>query len=465
MTEKKIVVSCSFREFDGSENAKIQEMFLESIKAQTHKNITLAVTNFHEKTVEDYIANCGLDYVFFQSKLDVQYYSISEVCYNAASLMTPGDSIFLHTSADHIFPPHFFKTVAARMPRLGSVTSFPQKVYDGTIAYKAGKSIEDGHKELRLDRGILKEFDDTDLPGLYAMDPNHWLPDTVAVDGDLFLQDDALERLMDPRFLQMDISPGVAQNTLLAFLAKPGKRKNIVMEARYVELLNDYTTDDRAVEGAKTFAENRRNQDDILAGNWQRLNDYCKDVGMQPYEYEDGPFVKLNQVALYEPTGSHTQKAAFAAYLELWKLRYLVRSHRVSPSDEVTEALNQLKKTITLLDKIQAPIPMDDIERYSGIWLYGASAFGDSVFDILKEKAFTVKGVADTYQTGNWKDYEIRSPEQLKSEIGAGDVIYISSEYWKEISQSLRELGIENDIVTNKDGSCSTTTITVDLID
>jgi len=455
LSEKKIIVSCSFREFDGGEDAKIQQMFLDSIKAQTHKNVTLAVTNFHEKTVEKAISECGLDYVFFQSELDLRYYSISEVCYNAASLVTPGNSIFLHSSADHIFPPHFFETIVKRMPEMGSVTSFPQKVYDGIAAYEADESLEDGFQNLRLDRGMLKDIDDSDLPGVFAMDPNHWLPDTVAVDGDLFLQPGALDRLMDPRFIQKDISPGVAQNVLLAFLAKPGKRKNIVMEARYIELLNDYMSDARSVPGATTFAEARRDQDDLLAINWERLIQYGKDVGMEPYEYENGPFVKINQVELYEPTGTHEQKLAFQTYLNLWRMRYLVRAGNIPSCEETVSAQDHLKKSIALLSAIKPPSPIEELSCYPNIWLYGASAYGELVLGALKGKGLSVKGVADTYQTGNWAGFDIHTPDQLKSEIGAGDAIFISSDHWKEISDSLLEIGLTNHMYSIKGGNYS----------
>ena len=455
MTEKKIIVSCTFREFDGSEDAIIQQMFLDSIKAQTHKNITLAVTNFHEKTVEKAMEDSGLDFVFFQSKIDAKYYSISEVCFNAASLLTPGDSIFLHTSADHIFPTHFFETVAKRMPEMGSVTSFPQKVYDGISAYEAGESLEDGFQKLRLDRGMLKNIDDSDIPGVFAMDPNHWLPDTVAVDGDLFLMPGNRERLMDPRFLQKDGSPGVAQNTLLAFLAKPGKRTNIVLEARYEELLNDYASDPMAIEGATTYAESRADQYYPLAANWARLVEYAKDVGMEPYEYENGPFVKINQVELYEPTGSYEQKLAFQTYLSLWRMRYLVRAGKIAACEEVSDAQDYMKKAISLLSRIKPAAPIKDLCQYDNIWLYGASAYGELVLKALKGQDLSVKGIADTYQTGTWQQFKIHTPAQLKSEINADDAIFISSDYWKEISASLLEMGLTNHMYSIKGGNYS----------
>ena len=445
MTKSKIIVSCTFREFDGSENDRIQRLFLESIKNQTFKGITLAVTNFREKTVKKVIEDCGVDFRFFQSEMDLKFYSISETCYNAASLLTPGDSILLHTSADHIFPPQFFEIVANRMLPGGSVTSFPQRIFDGVEAHQNGKSIEDGGDQLRLNRGMLEGIDDGDLPGLFRMDPNHWLPDTVAVDGDLFLEPGARERLMT--LAQRDASPGVAQNTLLAFLAKPGKRRNIVFEARYDELLNDYATDPLSVEGAETYQQIRANQYHQAEENWKNLNAYAEDIGLQPHEYRDQPFLKIDQLMQYDITGSHEQKVAFRTYLEFWRLRYLMRMHSVEKTDLSLGAVDRMKQSVALLMQIPQPQPIEFLSYYQKLWVFGAGQLSELTLDVLTSQGLEVQGVADSYQTGEFQGFDLLSPETLSNMSGANDGIVIASMHWREIADTLRSFGVEADLM------------------
>lgn len=48
----KIVLATTFRDFKGTENDRIQHLFLENLKWQTFQDFTLAVTTFGEKNVE-----------------------------------------------------------------------------------------------------------------------------------------------------------------------------------------------------------------------------------------------------------------------------------------------------------------------------------------------------------------------------------------------------------------------------
>lgn len=49
---KKIVVTTTFRSFEGNKNDKMQQMFLESLKRQTYQNFVFAVTIFREQNIE-----------------------------------------------------------------------------------------------------------------------------------------------------------------------------------------------------------------------------------------------------------------------------------------------------------------------------------------------------------------------------------------------------------------------------
>ena len=445
MPAKKIIVSCTFREFDGSENDEIQRLFLDSIKKQTHKDITLAVTNFREKTVRAVIEQSGLDYVFFQSDLDVKFYSISETCYNAASLLAPGDSILLHTSADHIFPPDFFATIVEHMPAEGSVTSFPQQIYDGVQAWKAGTPIEEQpEKSLRLNRNMFDAGDDSDLPPMFRVDPNHWLPDTVAVDGDLLINDNKKDLLL--KYAQRDASPGVAQNTLLAFLAKPGKRVNVAMEKRYVELLNDYATDPLAVDGADSYQKIRANQYHLAEQNWENLNKYAEAIGLQPHEYQDNAFLKLDQLEQYFIAGPAAHQMAFKLYLDLWRLRYQARSNLVGPANVVRDAVASLKSAINSLLRTETPIGLTHLGKYSQFWLYGTGGTGEAVLEFLSFLGLSPEGVADTYRKGSWGGYEVVSASGLEKALMPNDAILIASDFWQEISKGLRDNNILNPI-------------------
>ena len=54
----KIILCTTFRDFNGTDNDKIQYMFLDSIKNQTYQNYIVVTTTFGEKKVKDVVTEC-----------------------------------------------------------------------------------------------------------------------------------------------------------------------------------------------------------------------------------------------------------------------------------------------------------------------------------------------------------------------------------------------------------------------
>lgn len=100
------------------------------------------------------------------------------------------------------------------------------------------------------------------------------------------------------------------------------------------------------------------------------------------------------------------------------------------------------------IDNGKRLVPVEKLKSYGRVWLYGASNFSEIGYDLLAGMGLTPCGIADTYQTGVWKDFSIVNPEQLKAQLRPNDVILITSFYWKEINSALKEMEIWTDCLT-----------------
>lgn len=112
--ERKIIICTTFREFDDSENAKIQHLFLKSIKEQNYFNYMLVVTTFGEKNVERVLKQeFGNKVVCYEKSLSNNYrYSLSAVFLNGLNMaIDDRDSILLWCTCDIIFKPQYFSTI------------------------------------------------------------------------------------------------------------------------------------------------------------------------------------------------------------------------------------------------------------------------------------------------------------------------------------------------------------------
>ena len=79
----KLIVASTFREFDGSENDRIQRVFLEGLKNLKHTDLELVVTTFGERTVKKTIEESGLKNVVFEEETKDYRFSLTNVLLNA----------------------------------------------------------------------------------------------------------------------------------------------------------------------------------------------------------------------------------------------------------------------------------------------------------------------------------------------------------------------------------------------
>lgn len=132
---KKIYISTTFREFDGSANDEIQRLFLYSLKSQTYKNWQLVVTVFNEKTVKDVVRSIIPHAVIIKTGTDGYRFSLTDVLVN--TILVAGNdkkSVIIWTTCDVVFENNFFENIVKNYSKNVSGTSHPHMIY---------KNIED----------------------------------------------------------------------------------------------------------------------------------------------------------------------------------------------------------------------------------------------------------------------------------------------------------------------------------
>lgn len=217
---RQILISVTFREFNGDVNDKIQRVFLEGIRNQTYKNYKLIVTNFREKLVKKTLEESGLPFEFHQSKQEGCWHSFTEVIANTLSYLEKGKHIILWTNADNIFEPNFFEEIIKNFEPNSGGTSYPHLTYFSLEDFKKGYSVDTYHGN------PIKSF--------YQLDPTLFVPDAIYIDGDVIL---------GPKnqkiFLEHEIIgnyPGVAQTLMFAFFVP--KLKNLIYKSKIANIQN-----------------------------------------------------------------------------------------------------------------------------------------------------------------------------------------------------------------------------------
>jgi hypothetical protein len=111
----KIYIAATFREFDGSENDKIQVLFLESLMRQKFTNFELVTTTFGERSVKTKLNTVDLNIkIYEEEKLDYRF-SLTKVLENAISYAeanhTDNDYFIIWTTCDLVFQDDFLESV------------------------------------------------------------------------------------------------------------------------------------------------------------------------------------------------------------------------------------------------------------------------------------------------------------------------------------------------------------------
>lgn len=142
----KIYIAVTFREFDGSENDKIQVLFLKSLMEQSYQNFELIVTTFEEKTVKDKLNSLSISSRIYEEKKLNYRFSLTKVLDNAihyADVECPDKNYFIiWTTCDIVFEDNFLENVY-RLNKLSkskaSIISHPHLIHqnvDDLIAEK-----------------------------------------------------------------------------------------------------------------------------------------------------------------------------------------------------------------------------------------------------------------------------------------------------------------------------------------
>ena len=138
---KKIIITATFRDFNGNSNDKIQRLFLKSIKNQTNQNYLLAVTLFGEKNVTNVLTEEKIPFITFQGDAGEHRYSLTQVLLNGIKAAKENkDSIILWTTCDVIFDPDFFEKIVAKTKSRTCGTSYPHLTYPSVDDYKGKRN-------------------------------------------------------------------------------------------------------------------------------------------------------------------------------------------------------------------------------------------------------------------------------------------------------------------------------------
>lgn len=144
---KKIVISMTFRSFDGSINAKIQRMFLQSLTDQTYQNFVIAVTIFGETGVPETLKETGLPHtIHYAEPGDYKKFSLSKVLLNGIKISKEQneDCILLWINADNMLESNFLERIAhVQGEKIGGI-SYPHQQYRSIADYQAKRGATYG---------------------------------------------------------------------------------------------------------------------------------------------------------------------------------------------------------------------------------------------------------------------------------------------------------------------------------
>lgn len=139
MENIKIVICTTFRDFKGTENDKIQHLFLESLEKQSYKNFDLVVTLFGETRVKEEVSKYSINSFFYDHGRAEDYrYSLSYVLLNGIKHAEERyeNYIILWTTCDVIYPPDFFYGIIQSYSYNIIGTSHPHRIYSSISEFE-----------------------------------------------------------------------------------------------------------------------------------------------------------------------------------------------------------------------------------------------------------------------------------------------------------------------------------------
>lgn len=160
----KIVLATTFRDFKGTENDRIQYLFLENLKRQTFQNFTLAVTTFGEKNVERVVKeNLGGQAFVRAVNLPAEYrFSLTDVVLTGmeAAIASIEPCIIIWCTCDVMLKEDFFQILIDHYrPGISGIVH-PNVTYQSVGDMEVGKgeleSLNEGIDLLFFDSPVLE---------------------------------------------------------------------------------------------------------------------------------------------------------------------------------------------------------------------------------------------------------------------------------------------------------------------
>lgn len=159
----RILIGVTFRDFNGSDNERMQRLFIDSIIRQTYPHWRMVVSLFNERNVQPEIEKYGQDVVFHHNGPVQGYkFSLTDVLLNAIDESRKDErTIIIWTTCDVVFPDNFFEEIVrASSPGFVGV-SHPHRTYrtldDLTADRAVPTSANSGIDLLIMDGAIFRD--------------------------------------------------------------------------------------------------------------------------------------------------------------------------------------------------------------------------------------------------------------------------------------------------------------------
>lgn len=168
-------------------------------------------------------------------------------------------------------------------------------------------------------------------------------------------------------------------------------------------------------------------------------NNFFRTSGVKPFKVRYEDFAEL-----YEETA-----AAILEYLDIpFPEKIIFGPRRLM---KTSDRLNQ-EWTRKYLERYEQYgddpdiCELDDIPKNARVYLYGAGRSGNDAYHFIRtnRKDISITGYIDTFKTGRLNGLEIINPDVLKPDYFSDELILITSQFFLEISESLKKKGITN---------------------
>jgi len=289
---RELLLITTFKEFDGGEDAKIQEYWLRHLHNQTYKKFKLLVTNYREKNVHHYLENSRIEFYYFQSKYDCMF-SWTEMTSNSFDIIREGENIVVWISPDYMLDDDFFEAIVSNFYPGDGGTAFPNRQC---------LSLRDFNSCIMYD-----EHYERAVSSIFEYNPNKHLPEVLYCDGDLLL-DGKWQNTFNNHHI-LGPAPGLSLH--IYFQTLPKRLINIVCFSNASKIINkanltDYSDSEDVPESHVWTGES----DDILRR-------YIKNIGISKGFLTGTVFrsAKLYGLCRYKIIGSASCKNRYYLYI------------------------------------------------------------------------------------------------------------------------------------------------------